>query len=214
LPESREPDPDFSLRPNFIIRNFVSVLREPRFYTYAATGAITLAGLLTYVSGSPLLFMEVFNVGEKIYGWIFAVLSVGLIGASNVNSLLLKRYSSEEIIRTALLMQSVVGAFLCIGTYFAVLGLYPTIVLIFLYLCCAGFVLPNTSALAMEPFSSNAGSASSLMGAGQMGLGALLTVLLSFFNDHTAVPMTLVMLFTAVIGLIVLMTGSRKIVQL
>lgn len=211
LPESRKPDPGFSLMPAFIVKNFVQVLKEPRFYTYAACGAVALTGLLTYVSGSPLLFMEVFNVGEKMYGWIFAILSVGLIGSSQVNSALLKRFTSDQLITTALVFQCVVSTILLAGTYYGVLGLYPTIILIFLFLCSTGFVLPNTSALAMAPFSANAGSASSLMGASQMGLGALTTIALSFFNDHSAVPMTLIMAATAIVGLLILFTGKRKL---
>jgi DHA1 family bicyclomycin/chloramphenicol resistance-like MFS transporter len=158
--------------------------------------------------------MEIFKVGEKIYGWIFAVLSVGLIGSSNLNTLMLKKYTSEQVTSGAQMVQCFIALCLAGGTYFSLLGLFPTLVLIFLYLCCAGFVLPNTSALAMAPFATNAGSASSLMGAGQMGVGALATVLLSFFNDHTAVPMTVIMALTAIAGLLVLTTGRKMIVQL
>lgn len=211
LPESRKADPSFSLMPAFILKNFALVLKEPKFFTYAACGAVVLTGLLTYVSGSPLLFMEVFNVGEKVYGWIFAVLSVGLIGSSQVNSALLRKFTSEQLITSALIFQSVISVVLLAGTYYGILGLYSTIVLVFLFLCGTGFVLPNTSALAMAPFSANAGSASSLMGASQMGLGALTTIALSFFNDHSAVPMTFIMAATAIIGLFILFTGKRKL---
>lgn len=211
LPESRKADPGFSLKPVFILRNFAQVLREPKFYTYAACGAVVLTGLITYVAGSPILFMEIFNVGEKIYGWIFAVLSVGLIGSSQLNSALLKKFSSEQLINAALIFQAVVSLILLVGTYYNALSLYPTIILIFLFLCGTGFVLPNASALAMAPFSANAGSASSLMGAGQMGLGALTTIALSLSNDHSAVPMTLIMAATAIVGLLILFIGKRKL---
>jgi DHA1 family bicyclomycin/chloramphenicol resistance-like MFS transporter len=214
LPESRKPDPQFSLRPAFIISNFLSVLRQPAFYTYAFCGGISLAGLLAYVSGSPLMFMEIFKVGEKIYGWIFAILSVGLIGSSNLNSIMLKRFSSEQLIRSAFTIQVFISIILAAGTYFHLIGLYPSIVLIFLFLCCVGFILPNSSALAMAPFADNAGSASSLMGAGQMGLGAITTVLVSVFNDHTAVPMTFIMCLTSLAGLAVFLTGRKMIVSI
>jgi len=187
------------------------VLREPRFYTYAACGAVSLAGLLTYVSGSPLLFMEVFAVGEKIYGWIFALLSVGLIGSSQLNSIMIRRYSSHQLIRTAFIFQLIVALALVAGTAFELLGLYGTIACIFLYLCSVGFILPNASAMAMAPFATNAGSASSLMGAGQMGLGALTTILLSVLNDHTGVPMTILMTAATVAGLLILHQGTKNI---
>ena len=109
LPESKKPDPNFSLRPRPIIKNFSGVITHPQFYTYALTAAISAAGLYAYIGGSPHVFMEIFHVTEKQYGWIFALIAMGLIGASQVNSLLLKNYTSEQLIRIALRCQSIIG---------------------------------------------------------------------------------------------------------
>ncbi|MDQ4142052.1 MAG: multidrug effflux MFS transporter [Bacteroidota bacterium] len=211
LPESSSPDPTYSLKPKPILTNFFAVLKVPQFYTYAFSGAISFAGLLAYVSGSPLLFMEIFKVGEKQYGWIFAFLSIGLIGASQVNSVLLKKYRSEQIILTALFCQTFTAILFVIATNLGWLGLFETIAFIFVYLCCLGFTFPNASALSMRPFSKNAGSASALMGAAQMGFGAMATVLLSLFEARSAVPMTGIMLGSALVALCILLLGRKSI---
>ncbi|MFD3003341.1 multidrug effflux MFS transporter [Pontibacter toksunensis] len=212
LPESSKPDPTYSLKPKPILSKFGMVLKEPHFYTYALSGAVSFAGLLAYVSGSPLLFMEIFQVNEKEYGWIFAFLSIGLIGASQVNSMMLRRYRSEQIIVTALICQLFIGAVLLLGTMYGWLGLFSTIACIFLFLCCLGFTFPNASALSLAPFSKNAGSASALMGATQMGIGALATVILSIFSNHSAVPMAGVMAASALLSLLILLLGQKIIV--
>jgi DHA1 family bicyclomycin/chloramphenicol resistance-like MFS transporter len=211
LPESSKPDPSYSLMPKPIIAKFQMVIIEPHFYTYALSGAVSFAGLLAYVSGSPLLFMELFQVNEKEYGWIFAFLSIGLIGASQVNSIMLRRYRSEQIIVTALVCQLIIGAALLVGTINGWLGLFSTIACIFLFLCCLGFTFPNASALSLAPFTKNAGSASALMGATQMGIGALATVILSVFSNHSAVPMAGVMAASALVSLLVLLLGQKVI---
>ncbi|MFC5271989.1 multidrug effflux MFS transporter [Adhaeribacter terreus] len=211
LPESSKPDPSLSLKPRPIITNFLAVIRIPQFVTYALAGAVSFSGLLTYVSGSPLLFMEIFQVGEKTYGWIFAFLSLGLIGASQVNSLMHRKFRSEQIIVVAIIFQVLVGFLLFSGTVFDWLGLYGTIAVIFAFLCCLGFTFPNASALSMAPFSKNAGSASALMGAIQMGLGALATVVLSIFNDQTAIPMAVIMAGSALLALMILLLGRTFI---
>jgi DHA1 family bicyclomycin/chloramphenicol resistance-like MFS transporter len=110
LPESRQPDPSYSLKPYTIIGRFIEVIKEPQFYTYAFTGAIASAGLYAYIAGSPAVFMELYKVSEKEYGWIFAMVAAGLIISSQLNSLLLRRYKSEQIIRVALFCQSITGA--------------------------------------------------------------------------------------------------------
>jgi MFS transporter, DHA1 family, multidrug resistance protein len=211
LPESRHPDPGLSLKPRFIVRNFAQVFIVPQFYTYALTGAIASAGLYAYIAGSPYVFMELFRVNEKQYGWIFATVAMGLIGASQLNSLLLKTFRSEQIIRVALLCQSCTALILFAGTWFGLLELFSTIFLIFIFLSCQGFTFPNSSALSLAPFSRNAGSASALMGGIQMSIGACTSALVSFLTNHTALPMAGVMAGCSLTSFSILMIGRRRI---
>ncbi len=176
LPESYRPDPAISLKPKPILLGFWVVLREPQFYTYAIAGAMAFACLFAYISGSPLVFMDIFHVNGKVYGWIFAFLSIGFIGSSQFNSLLLKKYRSGQIVFSALVGQSLIGLIFLFGTWNGWFGLYGTIAMLFLFLCCLGIANPNASALSLAPFSKNAGSASALLGALQLGLGALASV--------------------------------------
>lgn len=211
LPHTREPDTSVSLKPLSILRGFRDVLVTPQFYTHAFAGALASAGLYAYIAGSPYVFMELFGVSERGYGWIFAFVAAGLITASQINSRMLKYYTSQQIIRVSLGSQALIGILLVTGTYFQVLGLYSTIGCIFLYLSCQGFTFPNTSALSMAPFSKNAGAASALLGTIQMGIGAGSSALVSYLSDHTAIPMTGMMSACVLASLSVLLIGRRII---
>ena len=211
LPESKKPDPTFSLKPKPIINSFLTVMKEPQFYTYALAGAISSAGLFAYLSGSPFVFMQYFSVTEQHYSWIFALVAAGLISSSQLNNLLLKKYSSAQVIKVTLAVQAIVGLSLAVGTALGLLELYSTIFLIFLFLSCQGFSFPNSSALSMAPFSKEAGSASALMGALQMGFGALASGLVGVFFNNTPLPMAGVMGGCALSGLIILTLGQKKI---
>jgi DHA1 family bicyclomycin/chloramphenicol resistance-like MFS transporter len=211
LPEVYKPDTDMSLKPKPILTNFLLVLREPQFYTYAFTGALAFAGLFVYISGSPLLFMDIFKVKEETYGWIFALLSVGFIGSSQVNTLLLRKFKSEQIILIAMLAQVITILFFLIGGVNGWFGLYATIFLLFKFLCCLGFVSPNASALTLAPFTKNAGSAAALMGAIQMGLGAMASVGIGLLDAHSVVPMLAIMAACSVLAFIVLLIGRTTI---
>ena len=213
LPESKKPDPSFSLKPLPIIKNFAGVIRHPQFYTYALTAGISAAGLYAYIGGSPFVFMEMYKVNERQYGWIFALIAMGLIGASQINTVLLKNYESEQIIKVALFCQSVIGATMVLITFFGWNDLFITIFLLFIFLCCQGFVFPNSSALSLASFGHNAGSASALMGAIQMSIGAGTSALVSVLQNHTALPMTGVMACCAITALSVLSLGRRIIIQ-
>ncbi|SEJ45607.1 MFS transporter, DHA1 family, bicyclomycin/chloramphenicol resistance protein [Dyadobacter koreensis] len=213
LPDSFKPDTSLSLKPKPIILNFLSVIREPQFYTYSLTGAIAFSGLFAYVSGSPLVFMEVFHTDEKVYGWIFALLSVGFIGSSQFNTLLLRKYRSEQIINLALIFQLFISFTMAFASFSGLLTLISTIILLFLFLCCIGLINPNAAALSLAPFSKNAGSASALMGAIQMGMGALISVVISLFEEPSTFPMASAMAGSSLLALCVFLVGRRRITQ-
>lgn len=212
LPESRKPDLTVSLLPAHIIKGFLSVFKEPQFYTYAFTGAISAAGLYAYISGSPHVFMELYKVTERQYGWIFAGIALGLITCSQLNIFLLRRFKSEQIIRMALFCQTLAGITLVLGTAFHLLGLFSTIFFILIFLSCQGFVFPNSSALSMAPFSRNAGTASALMGGIQLAVGALTSGIVSVLTNSTALPMAGVMASCALLSFCVLLAG-RKVIR-
>lgn len=211
LSETRAPDTSLSLKPAPIIKTFLAVSKDPQFYTYAFTGAVASAGLYAYIAGSPYVFMELFHVSDKQYGWIFALIAMGLIGASQLNSVLLRSYESRQIIRIALICQSVTGICLFIGTVTGLLDLFSTIFFIFIFLSCQGFIFPNSSALSLAPFSKNAGSASALLGGIQMSIGAFTSALVSMLHNNTARPMTGVMACCAVVSLVLVTIGRRII---
>jgi MFS transporter, DHA1 family, multidrug resistance protein len=211
LPESKQPDPSMELKPQKILNGFLFVLKQPQFSTYAFSGATAAAGLFAYLAGSPFVFMKIYNVSEQQYGWIFALIAAGLITCSQLNNVLLRKYDSEQIIRTVLLVQTSVGILLFFGSLFNWLNLYSIIFLIFLFLSCQGFSFPNSSALSLAPFTKEAGSASALMGALQMGFGAIASAVVGLISNGTTVPMTGVMAGCALLGLIILFIGRKRI---
>jgi MFS transporter, DHA1 family, multidrug resistance protein len=211
LPTVYKPNPAISLRPAPILRNFAAVIKVPQFYTYAGAGAVVFSGLFAYVSASPMIFMEMYKISGEMYGWIFALLSVGFIGSSQINSWMLKRYASEELIRVALMGQVVVSLIFLMGAFSGFLNLYITIGLLFLYLSALGFIAPNASALTMAPFAENAGSASSLMGASQLFLGALASIGITLFKTPTAVPLGVLMTIASLIALGIILFGRKRI---
>lgn len=212
LPETKKPDPGFSLKPGAIIKSYANVITHPQFYTYALTGAVSAAAIYAYIGGSPHVFMEIYKVNERQYGWIFALIAMGLIGASQLNSVLLKNYTSEQIIKVALTCQTIIGAVMVLISLFGWGDLFITIFFIFIFLCCQGFVFPNASALSLAFFGHNAGSASALLGGIQMGIGAGTSALVSLLQNNTALPMTGVMACCAISALSVFSLGRKIIV--
>lgn len=211
LPLGAPPDTTMSLKPKPIMTKFWNVFKTPQFYTYTLTGSFAASGLYAYIAGSPHVFMELYGVSEKQYGWIFGIIAMGLVTASQVNTFMLKKYTSQQIVKVTLLCQVVAGALLVFGTLFQIIEMYSMIVLVFLFLSTQGFAFPNTSALSLAPFEKSAGTASALMGALQLGIGAIITALVSTLSNETPLPMTGIMFLCASVSVTILYWGNRKI---
>lgn len=211
LPESYKPDKSYSLKPKPIISNFVTVIRNPQFYTYAISGSVAFCGLFAYVAGAPLVFMDVFGLGKREFGWVFAGISVGFIGAGQVNSLMLRRFKSEQIVAVSAVCQFVLSGIFLVGAINGWFGLAGTITMIFFTLFFVGMTNPNTSALSMAPFSRNAGIASALLGSMQLGLGAVSSSAMSAFSGKSAVPLAAIMAVAGTVALAILLIGRRNI---
>src|SRR6478609_1542841 len=202
LPEGDMPDPTISLRAGPMIETFFGILKNHQFNTYTFAGAFSFATLFIYVAGSPIIFMEIYHVSPKTYGGIFALLSVGFIGSSQLNILVTRKYSSDKIFRVALFCQVLAGIVFFLGVWSNSFGLYGTIAMFFICLSCIGFINPNANALALAPFTRTIGSASALMGCTQIGIAALSSFGVGLFNATDALPIVTLMLVTSSIALV------------
>ncbi|MCC9134800.1 multidrug effflux MFS transporter [Pontibacter silvestris] len=211
LPEGKQPDPSISLRPKPVITNFLTVLKQPQFLIYALAGGIATSAPFAYIAGSADVFMNIYGVSEQVYGWIFAFLAFAMIGSTQLNHGLLKRFKSEQIINFTLFYQTAVGLALVIGAWYGWYGMYSLIILMFIFLTGQGLTNPNATALSLAPFSKHAGSAAALMGSFRMGMGGLTSAAVSFLHNGTTLPMVSVMMLCAAVGLIILLLGNRVV---
>lgn len=208
LPEGHQPDPTVSLKPGPMARSFWAIFKDPQFLTYTLAGGFSFAGLLGFVSGSSILFMEGFHVGTKSFGIIFAVLVMGFIGGNQINIFLLKKFSSQQIFLAALILQVLTGAIFFAGMQAHIVGLKVTMLLFFIFLASIGLTFPNSAALALAPYSSHAGRASALLGCLQNGTGALISMGIAVLGASSVVSL---LSSTALVALAILLVGRRAI---
>ncbi len=211
LPVPYTPDKTISLKPGPMIQTFVSVAVQPQFYTYALAGAFAFATLFIYVAASPVIFMETYQVSPQLYGGLFALLSVGFIGASQLNILLIKKYKSEHLFRMALIIHAINGLIFLLFAYNEWLTLYSTLLFLFIALSCVGLLNPNATALALAPITKNVGSASALIGCLQIGVAALASGGVGLSSAGNMLPIFILISATSSVALIILSVGRRKI---
>jgi DHA1 family bicyclomycin/chloramphenicol resistance-like MFS transporter len=89
-------------------------------------------------------------------------------------------------------------------------GLVATIVLLLLFLSCVGITYPNAAAIAMAPFTRNAGSAAALLGFLQLGIGAAVSAGVGLLNARDSVPVVGLMSGATLVGLAIFLLGRNR----
>ncbi|UAY53264.1 multidrug effflux MFS transporter [Ferruginibacter albus] len=210
LPEGHQPDKTVSLLPKPIINGFKTILTTKQFYVYALAGTFSFAGLFVYVAGSPAVFMDEFHVSAKVYGAIFAGLSLGFIGSSQLNHILTKHFTNESILKATSIIQSITS----ILFLFFILNNWYNITLIiaflFVLLACSGLTYPNAAAVAMRSFTKNAGTASSLLGFIQIGIGGIISAAVGMLHFKGSLAVSFVIAASSCIAFFILLLGERR----
>lgn len=210
LPHGQLPDLSVQLDWRSIARNFRDVFAIRQFSTYTFAGAFSFTGLFVYVAGSPSIFMDYFHVSASLYGAIFALLAVGMIGGGQLNHLFARHHHAREVFRASTLVQVVLATAFFICTWFDICGLVATLIFLFLILLSAGISYPNAAGLALEPLTKNIGSASALLGFVQLGIGAATSSAVGLLKVEGSLPTAATMCLSALAALFILLIAKDR----
>jgi MFS transporter, DHA1 family, multidrug resistance protein len=192
-----------------VLGTYVGLLRDRRYLGYAVTRALIFAGLMAYISGSPFVFIELFHVPPERYGLYFGVNALGIITASQINRWLANRYDARRVVAAILPVSVVSGVVMLVDAATGFGGFMGILVPLFFYIASHGFIMPNTTALAMAPHGAVAGSASALLGTVQFVLGASAGALVGALGNSSAVPLAAVIAGCAALALATYQTLAR-----
>ncbi|SCL30635.1 MFS transporter, DHA1 family, bicyclomycin/chloramphenicol resistance protein [Micromonospora rhizosphaerae] len=155
------------------VRDYGSLLRDRTFVGLVLVAGLAMAALFAYVAGSSFVFQEQYGLDEQQFGLAFGAGAVGLITATQLNVRLLRRYSPQRILITALGVGTAAGLVLLVFAATGFGGLASILATLWVVLAAGGLALPNAPALALSRHGEAAGTAAALLGAVQFGVGAL-----------------------------------------
>ncbi|MET7424552.1 multidrug effflux MFS transporter [Dactylosporangium sp. NPDC005555] len=188
-----------------------SLLRDRIFVGLVLVAGFAMAALFAYVGGSSFVLQEVYGLSEAQFGLAFGAGAVGLIGGTQYNVRLLRRYTPQRILMSALIAGTVAGVVLVTFAATHLGGLPALLAALWALLTAAGLALPNAPALAMSRHGEAAGTAAALLGAVQFGVGAVAAPLVGVLGTG-AMAMAVViaggMLVATVTLLVVVRPGS------
>jgi MFS transporter, DHA1 family, multidrug resistance protein len=208
LPETLPPSHRRPLKVRSIAATYVEVLRDARFVILVFVAALGMSGLFAYVAGAPFVLQGRYGLDQQAFALVFGAGAVALIGATQFNVVLLRRFSPQVITVGALVAASLAGAAFVGVSIAHAGGLAGFVVPVWGILAAMGLVIPNAPAVALARHPDAAGTAASLLGAAQFGLGAAVAPLVGTLgNDEVA--LSLVMMAGMVVALLALAPTLR-----
>jgi DHA1 family bicyclomycin/chloramphenicol resistance-like MFS transporter len=201
LPETH-PSAHRAYRLHTAFTAYSRLLQNRRFVTLISVGAFAQAGFFVYLSGSPFVLMTLHGIDPRAYGVLFGLNAISLISGSQLAAPLLRIARAEVIVLLTVTLYALLALLLLIATLAGLDSLPVTVVLLFLLVGALGTLNPITQMMAIEDHAKQAGAASALMGATQMGMGAFASSALSVVHAHSARPLAAVIFACACLALL------------
>jgi MFS transporter, DHA1 family, multidrug resistance protein len=175
------------------LRGYRSLFRDGTYVGLVLVAGLTMAGLFSYVSGSAFVYQDEFGLDEQQFGLLFGAGAVWLIGATQLNPVLLRRWSPAQLLVAGTVTGAAGGAALVAFAATGTGGLWTVTATLWLVLFACGLALPNAPALALSRHGEAAGTAAALLGAIQFGVGAVVSPVVGVLgNDAVAIGTVIV----------------------
>jgi DHA1 family bicyclomycin/chloramphenicol resistance-like MFS transporter len=163
--------------------------RNPAYLGYLVLATTSYAGLFAWISGASFVLQGLYGLSPFVFGFVFAVGSLGYMMGSSISARLTQRLGIDGIVGLGSVLTALggVGMVLAVG-----LGLRSAVSLVLpmaVYLVGMGMVLPQSLAGALTLFPERAGAASSLLGFVQQSVAALFGAIVGILLSQTAWPL-------------------------
>jgi MFS transporter, DHA1 family, multidrug resistance protein len=198
LPKARRQDQGSTT----VLQRYASVLRDRIFIGVLIIGAMTFSGLFSYLSSSSFLFQQTYGFDPQQYGLLFAVNSLGLVVGVQAASRLAARFGPQWVLACSTTVL-ILAAVSIVVTDQLHLGMWGTIIPLFVFMTACGFTFPCVQVLSLDRHGKAAGTAASLIGFANNAVAGIISPIVGWIavgTGITATTMALVMIGCGVVG--------------
>ena len=202
-----------ALRPIRIILNFSHPMRNQEFKTCLLSGGFAVAGFVAFLSASSGVAKSNFGLNAQEYSYAFAGVIAPFLIVYIFSNHYIERIGSHRFIIMGGFLEAIGGLGMLI---FALAGSSHPLSFfgpMALFVIGFSFLYPLSTAKALNPFKSIAGTASSLLGFTQNIMGAVVSAVLAVFIDGTALPISLAIAFCGIAsaGVYILYQDNKRL---
>ncbi len=187
------PEAEIPTKPNTVsfFGNYKIVLGHSQARKDIATSMLAAFAFFTYITGIPVVYMQVYGVNDFWFSVLFALNVYALMTAQWLNSRLVVKHGSKNMLRIGFILAIFSASVLALVNALE-LQLIWTVISIFPVLSGLGLIAVNSDALILMRFEQQAGTATAVIGTLKFGVGAFAGPLLAYFAHVSALPFALI----------------------
>lgn len=189
---------------------FPILIRDSSFVTNVIALAMTSAAFFSFIAAAPYIVVETMGRGPDVYGAYFIMTAFGYMVGNFLMSRIAVTFGTRRLVRIGLMISCAgmtIALALALSPYWTPLTLFLPLVL---NAIGNGMTIPGSTAAALSARPDLAGSAAGLMGALQLGAGALGTILIGWLVTLWAPSLVVLMWALTCIGLAALRFEGQK----
>lgn len=186
LPESRSAETAANAREENPFAAYGALLRNRALQGYLLAAMCNTAGFFCYVANSSIVLVDGYGMSPTQFSLIFGVNSIALVGAAQINRVMLKSRNTDEMLAMSARNAMVLAALLLAFALTGIGGMWAFLVVLFFMVGSVTPVQANTMAGGLAQDSLRAGSAAALFGAATFAGGAAASWIAGMLYDGAA----------------------------
>ena len=211
LPETLPPERRRSGSIRGSVRAYAALFSDRLFLIMVGVSSLMFGTLFAYIAAAPFLLQQVFGLSPQQFGLAFSSTAVGLILMTQLNPILLRRYSPVRVLTAAVVVAFSSALALLATALTGFGGLLGIMIPLWFLVSCAGLSFPNAPAIALSRHGEEAGTAAALLGAAQFVIGGSVAPVVGVLANGTAVPMAAVIVCTTALAATLMLSARRRL---
>ncbi|MGV7961936.1 Bcr/CflA family multidrug efflux MFS transporter [Photorhabdus tasmaniensis] len=190
------------------ISQFIMLFRQRRVFCYMLASGFSFAGMFSFLSAGPFVYIELNGVSPQKFGYYFALNIVFLFVMTTINSRYVQRFGALRMMYFGLSVQFIMGIWLLLSTVLD-FGFISLVIGVAAYVCGIAMITSNVMAVVLDDYPHMAGTVSSLAGTIRFGISALVGILLAMLPARSAWPMVGSMVLCVILAALFVIYAKR-----
>ncbi len=208
LPETLRPEHRQPIHAGSIAVNMIGAATNRPSIGYVLGGALTFGGLIGYVNCSQQLVGEHFGAGA-MFPVLFGFSALMMAVANFSNSRIVERFGARRVSHTAVILFVVVSLIQLWVSSRPDETLWQFMPLMITNMVLIGFIGANFNSIALQPFASTAGSASSMHAFLRMVIGSVIGIVVGLAYDGTARPLAVALVVCGALSFLLVLYSEK-----